>query len=101
MLPQVANHIFHHTTRAVAAAQNQAGHTLRNVLGFQSGATPSSTTGLAPWNNSTGSSSWGSGYAGAGADAGGGAKHHTGSRFSPGHTVSHPFSLGALPKSSP
>lgn len=82
MLPQVANHIFHHTTRAVAAAQNQAGHTLRNVLGFQSGTTPSSTTSLASWNNNTGSSSWGNGHAG----AGGGAKSHTGSRFYSSYT---------------
>ncbi|KAF8263439.1 hypothetical protein EI94DRAFT_1740927 [Lactarius quietus] len=81
MLPQVANHIFHHTTRAVAAAQNQAGHTLRNVLGLQSGTTPSSTTGIASWNNNTGSSSWGHGNAG----AGGGAKFQTGSRFYSGY----------------
>ncbi|KAI9466556.1 hypothetical protein BJY52DRAFT_1232789 [Lactarius psammicola] len=82
MLPQVANHIFHHTTRAVAAAQNQAGHTLRNVLGFQSGTTPSSTTSLASWNNNNGSSSWGQGHAG----AGGGAKFNTGSRFYSSYT---------------
>lgn len=81
MLPQVANHIFHHTTRAVAAAQNQAGHTLRNVLGLQSGTNPSSTTGLASWNNNNGSSSWGHGHAG----AGGGAKFQTGSRFYSGY----------------
>jgi hypothetical protein len=84
MLPQVANHIFHHTTRAVAAAQNQAGHTLRNVLGLQSGTNPSSTTGLASWNNNNGSSSWGHGHAG----AGGGAKFQTGSRFYSGYAVS-------------
>ena len=93
MLPQVANHIFHHTTRAVAAAQNQAGHTIRNVLGFQSSATPSSTTSLASWNNSTGSSSWGSGHAG----TGGGAKHHAGSRLYSGYTVSHHSFLGTRP----
>ncbi|KAI0057735.1 hypothetical protein BV25DRAFT_1771569, partial [Artomyces pyxidatus] len=81
MLPQVANHILHHTTRAVAAAQNQAGHTLRNVLGLQSAGTPSSSTSLGPWNGA-GSSSWGSGHAG----AGGGAKYHTGSRFYSGYT---------------
>lgn len=85
MLPQVANHIFHHTSRAVAAAQNQAGHTLRNVLGFQTGTTPSSTSSLASWNNNTGSSSWGNGHAG----ASGGAKFHTGSRFYSGYKVSH------------
>ncbi|KAH9007270.1 hypothetical protein EDB86DRAFT_2870952 [Lactarius hatsudake] len=82
MLPQVANHIFHHTTRAVAAAQNQAGHTLRNVLGLQSGTTPSSTTSLASYNNNTGSSNWGHGHAG----AGGGAKFHTGSKFYSSYT---------------
>ncbi|KAI0314732.1 hypothetical protein OF83DRAFT_1063300 [Amylostereum chailletii] len=76
MLPQVANHIIHHTTRAVAAAQNQAGTTLRNVLGIQSSGPPAQ-----PWNN-TGSSSWGSGHAG----TGGGAKYHTGSRFYTGYT---------------
>ncbi|KAI0301940.1 hypothetical protein B0F90DRAFT_1667770 [Multifurca ochricompacta] len=97
MLPQVANHIFHHTTRVVAAAQNQAGHTLRNVLGLQTGTTPSSSTSLASWNSNTGSSSWGSGggYAG----AGGGAKYHTGSRFYSGYTVSYP-SLRAPPSSA-
>ncbi|KAF8486522.1 hypothetical protein F5888DRAFT_1811019 [Russula emetica] len=81
MLPQVASHIFHHTSRAVAAAQNQAGHTIRNVLGFQTGTNPSSTSSLASWNNSTGSSSWGNGHAG----AGGGAKFHPGSRFYSGY----------------
>ena len=96
MLPQVASHIFHHTTRAVAAAQNQAGHTLRNVLGFQTGTNPSSTSSLASWNNSTGSSSWGNGHAG----AGGGAKFHSGSRFYSGYKVSHrplaPFQVRSL-----
>jgi hypothetical protein len=90
MLPQVATHIFHHTSRAVAAAQNQAGHTLRNVLGFQTSTTPSSTTGLTPWNNNTGSSSWGSGHAG----AGGGAKFNAGSRFYSGYKVSHLSAVG-------
>ncbi|KAI0269410.1 hypothetical protein BC834DRAFT_951720 [Gloeopeniophorella convolvens] len=84
MLPQVANHILHHTTRAVAAAQNQAGHTLRNVLGFQTGSSTSqsSSPGLASWNNTTGSSGWGNGHAG----AGGGARYHAGSRFYAGYT---------------
>jgi pentatricopeptide repeat protein len=86
MLPQVAGHIFHHTSRAVAAAQNQAGYTLRNVIGFQTGTNPSSTSSLASWNNNTGSSSWGNGHAG----AGGGAKFHPGSRFYSGYKVSHP-----------
>ena len=92
MLPQVASHIFHHTGRAVAAAHNQAGHTIRNVLGFQTGTTPSSTTSLASWNNSTGSSS--NGHAG----AGGGAKFHPGSKYYSGYTVSHLF-LRAFPVS--
>ncbi|KAI0052646.1 hypothetical protein FA95DRAFT_1675016 [Auriscalpium vulgare] len=81
MLPQVANHIFHHTTRAVAAAQNQAGHTLRNVLGLQSTGAPSTSTSLGPWNGA-GSSNWGNGPNG----AGGGAKYHTGGRFYAGYT---------------
>ena len=85
MLPQVASHIFHHTSRAVAAAQNQAGHTLRNVLGFQTSTNPSSTSSLASWNNGTGSSSWGNGHTG----TGGGAKFHPGSRFYSGYKVSH------------
>ena len=85
MLPQVASHIFHHTSRAVAAAQNQAGHTLRNVLGFQTSTNPSSTSSLASWNNGSGSSSWGNGHAG----TGGGAKFHPGSRFYSGYKVSY------------
>src|SRR5712691_12549082 len=96
MLPQVAGHIFHHTGRAVAAAQNQAGYTLRNVLGLQTGTNPSSTSSLASWNNNTGSSSWGNGHTG----AGGGAKFHTGSRFYSGYKVSHrplaPFQIRSL-----
>ncbi|TFY83258.1 hypothetical protein EWM64_g753 [Hericium alpestre] len=80
MLPQVANHIIHHTARAAAAAQSQAGQTLRNVLGLQSSGTQSASTGLNGWN-ATGSSSWGSGHTGAG-----GAKYHTGSRFYSGYT---------------
>ncbi|KAF8498054.1 hypothetical protein F5888DRAFT_1825698 [Russula emetica] len=58
-----------------------AGHTIRNVLSFQTGTNPSSTSSLASWNNSTGSSSWGNGHAG----AGGGAKFHPGSRFYSGY----------------
>ncbi|THH16919.1 hypothetical protein EW146_g3796 [Bondarzewia mesenterica] len=77
----VATHILHHTTRAAAAAQNQAGHTLRNVLGLQSSGSQSASTSLGTWNGA-GSSSWGSGHAG----AGGGAKYHTGSRFYSGYT---------------
>ena len=101
MLPQVASHIFHHTTRAVAAAQNQAGHTIRNVLGFQTSTNPSSTSSLASWNNSTGSSSWGNGHAG----AGGGTKFNPGSRFYSGYKVSHcllaPFLRSLTPIQQP
>jgi hypothetical protein len=73
MLPQVANHIIHHTTRAVAAAP-----AVRNVLGT----TSSGANGAA-----------GSGYGAAGAGSGGsagagGSKYHAGSRFYSGYTVS-------------
>lgn len=76
MLPKVANHIFLHTSRAVAAVQNQTGHTLRNVLQLQSSAPSAPTT----WTG-TGSSSWGSNGAGPG-----GAKFNAGSRFYNGYT---------------
>lgn len=76
MLPKVANHIFLHTSRAVAAVQNQTGHTLRNVLQLQSSAPSAPTT----WTG-TGSSSWGSSGAGPG-----GAKFNAGSRFYNGYT---------------
>jgi hypothetical protein len=78
MLPKVANHIFLHTSRAVAAVQNQTGHTLRNVLQLQSSAPSAPTT----WTGA-GSSSWGSSGAGPG-----GAKFNAGSRFYNGYTVS-------------
>ncbi|KAG2125888.1 hypothetical protein BD769DRAFT_1463883 [Suillus cothurnatus] len=76
MLPKVANHIFLHTSRAVAAVQNQTGHTLRNVLQLQSSAPGAPTT----WTGA-GSSSWGSNGAGPG-----GAKFNAGSRFYNGYT---------------
>ncbi|KAG1856308.1 hypothetical protein C8R48DRAFT_776128 [Suillus tomentosus] len=76
MLPKVANHFFLHTSRAVAAVQNQTGHTLRNVLQLQSSA-PSAPTA---WTGA-GSSSWGSNGAGPG-----GAKFNAGSRFYNGYT---------------
>ncbi|KAI0337495.1 hypothetical protein BDW22DRAFT_1403107 [Trametopsis cervina] len=69
MLPKVANHLLQHTSRAVAAVQNQTGHTIRNVLQLQSSSSPSGN-----WNGSTSS---GRGGSGAGA---GGAKFHS-SRF--------------------
>ena len=46
MLPKVASHLLHHTSRAVAAVQSQTGHTIRNVL--QS--CPSSAGNLCSWN---------------------------------------------------
>lgn len=64
MLPKVANQLLHHTTRAVAAVQNQTGHTIRNVLQLQSSSGPSSSN---------------SGRSGGGTGSGG-AKYHTGSR---------------------
>lgn len=82
-LPQVASHILQHTSRAAAAAQNQATHAFKNALGLQSSGTQSASTSLTTWNGA-GSSSWGNGHAG----AGGGAKYHTGSRFYSGYTVS-------------
>ncbi|KAF8554970.1 hypothetical protein OG21DRAFT_967478 [Imleria badia] len=68
MLPKVTNHLFLHTSRAVALVQNQSG-ALRNVL--QSG--PAAGAG----------SSWGSAGTGAGP---GGAKFHAGSKFYKGYT---------------
>lgn len=78
MLPKVANHIFLHTSRAVAAVQNQTGQTLRNVLQLQTSTPGPPTT----WTGA-GSSSWGSSGAGPG-----GAKFNAGSRFYDGYTVS-------------
>lgn len=84
MLPKVATHILHHTSRAVTAVQNQTGYTIRNVLQLQSqSSTPATTAnGLGVWNGA-GSSSWGSSGAGPG-----GAKFNAGSRFYNGYTVS-------------
>ena len=77
MLPKVAGHILHQTSRAAATAQNYA---LRNVLGLQAPST--SAGGLGGWN-AAGSSSWGGYSAGAG-----GAKYNSGSRFYQGYSVS-------------
>ncbi|THH32159.1 hypothetical protein EUX98_g2008 [Antrodiella citrinella] len=71
MLPKVAGQILHHTTRAVAAAQGQAGHTIRNVL--QTG-----PTNLGQWNG-PGSSS--SGWNGSGPSSGGAKFNSSSSRF--------------------
>lgn len=89
MLPKLATHILHHTSRAAAAVQNQTGHTIRNVLQLQSSSAPSNSTGtLGGWNGpGSSSSSWGNTGAGPG-----GAKYNAGSRFHNGYTVS-PFCL--------
>lgn len=89
MLPKVANQILHHTSRAVAAVQNQTGQTIRNVLQLQTSSGPSSAAGnLGAWNTSGSSSSgWGSSGPGAG-----GAKHSS-SRFHSSYTVSPRLAL--------
>lgn len=79
MLPKVATHILHQTSRAVTAVQNQTG-TIRNVLQLQTQSSTPATTG--GWSGA-GSSSWGSSGAGPG-----GAKYNAGSRFYSGYTVS-------------
>ncbi|KAG5653275.1 hypothetical protein H0H81_001339 [Sphagnurus paluster] len=72
MIPKVATHILHTTTRAAASIQTQT-YTIRNVLQLQSSPGPSSNVG--PWNN-PGSSHWGNNGPGPG-----GAKYNTGSRY--------------------
>ncbi|KAF8628994.1 hypothetical protein AX15_003603 [Amanita polypyramis BW_CC] len=85
MLPKVATHILHTTSRAAAAVHNQTS-TFRNVLQLQTSSGPSTATGTAnigPWNgNGSGSSSWGNSH-GAGT---GSAKQNAGSRFYSGFT---------------
>lgn len=76
MLPKVANHLFLHTSRAVALVQNQSG-TLRSVLQHQ----PSGST--VSWGAGAGSS-WGGAGSGAGPS---GAKFNAGSKFYNGYTV--------------
>lgn len=91
MLPKVATHILHHTSRAVTAVQNQTGYTIRNVLQLQtqSSTSPATTgSGLGGY----GSSSWGSAGAGPG-----GSKYHAGSRFYTGYSVSPAFTLIRYP----
>ena len=66
MLPQVATHVLHHTTRAVAAAP-----AVRNVLG--SGTSPASHGAY--------------GASGGHAGAGGSKYHHAGRGFYAGYTV--------------
>ena len=84
MLPKVANQILHHTSRAVAAVQNQTGQTIRSVLQLQSSSGPSSAAGnIGAWNTTGSSSSgWGSG------PGAGGAKHQSSSRFHGSYSVS-------------
>ncbi|KAI8984892.1 hypothetical protein BD414DRAFT_489615 [Trametes punicea] len=72
MLPKVANHLIHHTSRAVIAVQNQTGHTLRNVLQLQSSTGPS--TAVTGWGSSVSSS--GNAHSGPGPS-----KFHTSSRL--------------------
>ncbi|KIL60552.1 hypothetical protein M378DRAFT_168036 [Amanita muscaria Koide BX008] len=82
MLPKVATHILHTTSRAAAAVHNQTS-TLRNVFQLQTSpgsSAGSGTTPLGPWNG-TGNSSKGSHGPGPG-----GAKQNTGSRFYTGFT---------------
>lgn len=80
MLPKVATHILHTTSRAAAAVQNQT-HTIRNVFQLQHSSAPSSASGnLGPWNG-PGSSHWGGNGTGAGST-----KYNTGSRYN-GYTV--------------
>ncbi|KAH9920796.1 uncharacterized protein B0H18DRAFT_1213255 [Fomitopsis serialis] len=83
MLPKVANHLLHHTARAISVAQNQTGHTIRNVLQLQSSSTPSTASGnFGGWN---GASSSHSNWNGRGAGSGG-AKFHPGGRSYAGYT---------------
>lgn len=81
MLPKVANQLIHHTSRAVAAVQNQTGHTIRNVLQLQSSSGPSSVGN----RNGPGSSSSGRG---SGAGAGGARQSTSSSRFYNSYSVS-------------
>ncbi|KAF8075959.1 hypothetical protein FPV67DRAFT_1558550 [Lyophyllum atratum] len=79
MLPKVATHILHTTSRAAASIQHQT-HTIRNVLQLQSSSGPSSSSGhLGSWNG-PGSSYWGNN-----GPSPGGAKY-TGSRYHNGFT---------------
>ncbi|KAF7433545.1 hypothetical protein PC9H_005503 [Pleurotus ostreatus] len=75
MLPKVANHILHQTTRAAAVVQSHSTHTIRNVLRTDT------TTNLPPWNGSSSSSNWGNNGTGPGS-----AKYNAGSRFQNGYT---------------
>ncbi|KAJ6530432.1 hypothetical protein DFH09DRAFT_1184348 [Mycena vulgaris] len=78
MLPKVATHILHSTSRAAAAVQNQT-HTIRNVL-HSSSSPSSSPSGLGTWNGPSSSSSGGSSNG-----PGPGGQKYTGSRFHTGY----------------
>ncbi|KAF8516675.1 hypothetical protein JB92DRAFT_2909911 [Gautieria morchelliformis] len=83
MFPKVAAQIFHHTSRAAAAVQNQTSQAIRNAWQYQQ-ATPSSSAGgggVSPWGGLGSSSGWGGSSAGPG-----GAKYNAGSRFYSGYT---------------
>ncbi|PFH49146.1 hypothetical protein AMATHDRAFT_5181 [Amanita thiersii Skay4041] len=82
MLPKVATHILHTTTRAAAAVHNPTS-TIRNVFQLQtapSSSTAANSSALTPWNGTSSSSK---GNQGAGP---GGAKQSAGSRFYSGFT---------------
>ncbi|KAI0751753.1 hypothetical protein C8Q80DRAFT_1098904 [Daedaleopsis nitida] len=79
MLPKVANHLFHHTHRAVVAVQNQTGHTLRNVLQLQSSS-----------GTSTAVTGWGSSVSGGSSHSGPGpSKFHTSGRLQSSQNGTH------------
>ncbi|KAJ7235973.1 hypothetical protein C8J57DRAFT_1377200 [Mycena rebaudengoi] len=81
MLPKVATHILHSTSRGAAAAVHNQSHTIRNVLQLQSSSSPSAGTSLGPWN--------GQGSSGSGSNngPGPGGQKYTGSRFHTGYTA--------------
>ncbi len=83
MIPKVATHILHTTSRAAAAVHNQTS-TLRNVFQLQTSSGTSTAAGTGPWNGN-GSSSRGNSHG----PGPGGPKQNTGSRFYAGFTVSH------------
>ncbi|KAJ7842752.1 hypothetical protein B0H13DRAFT_2098421 [Mycena leptocephala] len=79
MLPKVATHLLHSTTRAAAAVQSQT-HTIRNVLHSSTQASPASgNAGLAPWHSPSSSQSGGSNGPGPGG------QKYTGSRWNSGY----------------
>ena len=86
MLPKVATHILHTTSRAAAAVQNQTSQAIRNA--WQQQATPSTSAaggggGITGWGALGSSSGWG----GSSSAGPGGTKYNAGSRFYNGYTV--------------